>query len=129
MPPDNSAVVGQSGAVQFPQNGDSIGSDITRSTASAFSLGPIGLYQIYFIVTTTTGGQLGIRVNGTYYPRGVFGRGTSSDQPFTGSTLLRTTVVNTIIDLANPNTGALTISSLAGGALAVAAHLIITRLQ
>ena len=48
MPPDNAATVAPGSDVSFPQDGPNSGIDISRTSASSFSLGLIGTYEIFF---------------------------------------------------------------------------------
>lgn len=47
MPGDNTETIAQNAAIQFPQNGPSKGSNITRLSASTFQLEE-GVYQVTF---------------------------------------------------------------------------------
>jgi hypothetical protein len=134
MPGDNPATVAVGSYVIFPQNGESVGTDITRGPAPesnfVFNLGPIGLYQIFFQVSVTEAGQLQLNLNNTVIANSVVGRATGTSQ-ITGMSLIRTSSINSILKVQNPsgNSTALTITPLAGGASPVSAHLVITLLS
>lgn len=64
MPGDNAATVAPATDVSFPQDGPISGTDISRTSASSFSLGLIGTSQIIgmaLITTTTTNSILTVR--------------------------------------------------------------------
>ena len=133
MPPDNAAPVAVGADVQFPQDGPASGTGvITRASASTFNLSAIGTYQVMFQVSVNETGQLVLTANGTELPYTVVGRQTGASQ-IVGTTLITTTVVNTVLSLRNPAAGiaALTITPAAGGFVTspVSAHLVITRLH
>lgn len=132
MPGDNSATVGVGIAVQFPQDGPTTGTDITRFGASAtqFTLGPIGIYLVLFQVSIDEPGQLVVALNGVEQAYTVVGRDTPTDQ-IIGFCLVETLAVNTILSIQNPasNTTALTITPKAGGTHNVSAHLEIVRVK
>jgi len=128
MPGDNAATIAVGAAVQFPQTGVSSGA-ITASSASTFTVADTGVYQVFFVVSVSEAGQLGISLNGTLISGAVFGRAAGTSQ-ITGSALVYATSANSTISIVNPagNSTALTITPLAGGSTAVSAHLIITKL-
>ena len=128
MPPDNAATVGVGADVQFSQNGPSSGT-IVRTSATTFSLPTIGTYQVMFQVSVAEPGQLIVTLNSADVPYTVVGRATGTTQ-IVGMALVTTTTINSLLTVRNPagNSTALTITPIAGGTRAVAAHLIITRL-
>jgi hypothetical protein len=129
MPPNNPAPVAIGTDVQFPQDGPASGTGvITRLSASAFNLSAIGAYQVTFQVSVTEAGQLVLATNGTELPYTVVGRQTGASQ-IVGTTLITTTVANTVLSLRNPASGfsALTITPFFTSP--VSAHLVITRLH
>jgi hypothetical protein len=132
MPPDNAAIVAVGGDVDFPQNGSNSGGAIVRNGVSpdSFTLAAIGTYQVLFQVSVTEAGQLVLTLNGVQQSSTVAGRATGTSQ-IMGMSLVTTTVPNTILTIRNPaaNSTALTITPMAGGAEAVSAHLVITRLR
>jgi len=130
MPPDNAATVALGSAVQFPQDGPTSGTVITRLDTSTFNLSAVGTYQVMFQVSVTEAGQLVLALNGAELPNTVVGRATGTSQ-IVGMTLVTTSVVNSTLSVRNPSGGfvALTVTPLAGGADAVSAHLVITLLH
>jgi hypothetical protein len=127
MPGDNAATVAPGTDVSFPQDGPtSLGSTITRLSASTFNLANIGLYQIFFQVSVTEAGQLDLTINGAELGYTVAGRATGTDQ-IHGVQNVRTSVINSVLTVRNPagNSTALTITPLAGGASPVSAHLTV----
>jgi hypothetical protein len=129
MPPDNSSTVAVGGAVSFPQDGPKGGS-IARSSASAFTLHKIGTYRVTFSVSVSEAGQLELTLNGTAIPYSVSGRATGTSL-ITGQSLVTTTTIDSSVSVVNPpsNSTALTITPLAGGAVAAAATLIIEQIN
>lgn len=128
MPADNPATVGVGSAVQFPRAGYNSGS-ITAINSSTFTIADTGIYQVFFTVSVTEPGQLGLSLNGSLLSNSVFGRATGTSQ-ITGNVLVYVTVANSTISVVNPtgNSNALTITPFAGGLTPVSAHLIITQL-
>ena len=128
-PPDNSATVAAGSAVQFPQNGPSDGL-ITRTSSSQFLLPSIGTYQVYFQVPVTEAGQLVVGLDsggGTVeLAYTVVGRGAGATQ-IVETTLIRTTVVDSIVSVMNPvgESLALTITPLAGGVDPASSSIVI----
>jgi hypothetical protein len=130
MPPDNAATVAAGSAVQFPQDGPTSGTVITRLDASTFNLSAIGTYQVMFQVSVSEAGQLVLVLNGAEQPYTVVGRATSTSQ-IVGMALITTSVVNSTLSVRNPAAGfvALTVTPSAGGGDSVSAHLVITLLH
>ncbi len=132
MPPDNVATVAPGTDVQFPQNGPTSASAITRIGPGTFKLSAIGTYQVLFQVSVNEPGQLVLVANGVEQAYTTVGRQTGSSQ-IVGTTLITTTVADTVLSLRNPAAGitALTITPSAGGFFPspVSAHLVITRLH
>jgi len=130
MPPDNAATVAPGTDVNFPENGPTSGTEITRTGPSSFMLSAIGTYQVCFQVSVVEPGQLILTLNGADLAYTVAGRATGTSQ-ITGIALVTTTVANSILTVRNPagNSTALTITPLAGGTRPVSAHLVITLLS
>jgi len=129
MPPNNPAPVAIGTDVQFPQDGPTSGTGvITRASASTFNLSAIGTYQVAFQVSVNEAGQLVLATNGTELPYTLVGRQTGATQ-IVGTTLITTTVANTVLSLRNPAAGfsALTVTPFFTSP--VSAHLVITRLR
>lgn len=131
MPTDNASTIAAGSDIAFPRLGSTSASDIVRATASSFTLGPIGVYNIQFQVgvTDAVGSQLVLTLNGVQQAStvvGIVGSGSIN-----GSTILTTTVVNSVITVRNPsgNARAITVTASLGGASPVAAHLVVTRLR
>jgi hypothetical protein len=132
MPPDNAATVAPGADVQFPQNGPASLTAITRTGPSTFNLSAIGTYQVTFQVSVNEPGQLVLAANGIELAYTVVGRQSGTTQ-IVGTTLITTTVADTVVSLRNPAAGiiALTVTPAAGGfgLSPVSAHLVITRLR
>jgi hypothetical protein len=130
MPGDNATTVGVGEDVEFPQNGPSFGTDIVRVDATNFTLVPIGTYQVLFQVSVAEAGQLVVSVNNLQLTYTTVGRAAGTSQ-LVGMCIVRTTTMNNNLAIRNPagNPTALTITPSAGGASAVSAHLVITRLN
>jgi hypothetical protein len=126
MPPDNTATVAPGTDVDFPEDGPSTTSDITRINPAAFALAEIGVYQVAFQVPVTEAGQLSLTINGVPVNYTVVGRATGTSQ-IAETALVQTTVVDSILTVRNPigNSTALTITPLAGGTSLVSATLLI----
>ena len=130
MPTDNSGSTIAVGAdLVLPRLGSSSNSDIVPTSPSSFTLGPIGVYEVSFQVGITTAGQFVLTLNGVQLPATVFG--TAAAGIVVGRTIVTTTTANSILTLRNPtgNASALTITPYMGGANAVSAHLVVTRLR
>jgi hypothetical protein len=131
MPPDNAATVAPGYPVLFPEHGlKKTGGSITAINPSEFQLGAAGIYQVMFEVSVDEPGQLDLALNGTELTYTVVGRATDTSQ-IVGMALVQTSDAVSYISVFNPaaDPSALTITPIAGGAAAVSAHLIITRLQ
>jgi len=130
MPGDNAATVVPGTDVSFPQNGPISGTDISRTSASSFSLDLIGTYQILFQVGVSEADQLVLTLNGAELDYTVVGRTTGTSQ-IVGIAIVTTTTTDSILTVRNSadNATALTITPLAGGTQPVSAHLVITQLQ
>lgn len=128
MPPDNAATVAPGTDVEFPQDGPTTASVITRSSPSEFTLAAIGTYRVSFQVSVIEAGQLLLTLNGADLAYTVVGRATGTDQ-ISATTLVSTTAVNSTLTVRNPagNPTALTITPLAGGTRPVSATLLIER--
>jgi hypothetical protein len=129
MPGDNAATVGPGTDVDFPQDGPTSGTAITRLGPDSFNLAAIGTYQVMFQVSVGEAGQLILTLNGADLAYTVVGRATGTSQ-IVGMALVQTGVINSILTVRNPagNSTALTITPLAGGTRPVSAHLVITRI-
>jgi hypothetical protein len=129
MPGDNVPTVAAGADVSFPRNGPTSAGGITRIGVSTFNLATVGTYQIMFQVSVSEAGQLDLSLNGVEQAFSVVGRATGTSQ-IVGIALVTTAVPNSVLTVRNPagNAGALTITTTAGGASAVSAHLVITRL-
>lgn len=129
MPGDNAATVAPGADVQFPQNGPAT-AGILRLSDSNFLLTEIGTYQVTFQVSVMEAGQLLLTLNGVDRANTVVGRAIGSSQ-ITGTFLVETTQVNSILSLRNPagNNNALTITPLAGGTRPVVANIVIVQLR
>jgi len=129
MPGDNAATLAPGTNLSFPQNGPSYGTDITRLTATTFSLVSVALYQVLFQVSITESAQLCLVLNAGQAASTVVGRATGTSQ-VVGICLVQTTIPNSVLSVCNPSGEpiALTMTPVAGGTNPVSAHLVITRL-
>ena len=80
MPPDNANTVAVGADVNFPQNGPTNGTSISRASDSSFILGDIGTYLVEFQVKVNEGGQLLLTINNNPIPYTVVGRVTGTEQ-------------------------------------------------
>lgn len=126
MPPDNAATIAPGADVQFPVDGPSSNTTITRVTTSSFNLSAIGSYLVQFQVSVDEPGQLILTLNGVDVAYTVSGRATGTTQ-IVGTVIITTSAPNSILTVRNPagNPAALTITPDAGGARPVSAHLVI----
>ena len=131
MPSNNASPIAIGSDVAFTTIGSTSGSDIVPATSSSFTLGPIGVYDVFFQVgfTDVSGAQLVLTLNGIDISGSVVGAIGSTE--LVGRSILTTTAVNTILTVRNPSvsTRTLTVTASLGGAKPVSAHLIITRLR
>ncbi|WP_413408343.1 collagen-like protein [Paenibacillus amylolyticus] len=129
MPPDNAATVAPGADVNFPQDGPTSGTTISRTGPSSFNLAAIGTYLVMFQGSMNEAGQLMLTLNGADLSTSVVGRATGTSQ-MPGMALVQTTVINSILTIRNPagNSTALTMTPLAGGTRPVSAHLVITQI-
>ena len=128
---DNVIIIGPTASISFPQAGPKNG-NISRSSnffGDTFILGSIGTYSIQFqvTVTTLTGGQLSLYLNGVEQLYTVVG--ISSPGQITGMCVITTTTVNSIINISNVSTSYITLATLTGGSRMVYSHLIINQLS
>jgi hypothetical protein len=130
MPADNAATVAVGAAVDFPNDGSILGTDITRLTASTFQLAAVGLYQVQWFVSVDEPGQLIVSLDAAELPTTCFGRATGTSQ-IGGTCIVSVAAPNAVLSIVNPlgNAAALTITPIAGGAHTVSAHLVIVRLS
>lgn len=130
MPSNNASPIAVGGDVAFPQNGASSASDITRTAATQFTLGPIGTYQVYFTVPIDISGQLVLTLNNVELPSTVVGR-LAVSSPISTQVIINTTVANSVLTVRNPagSLNALPVSLSAGGVNPASAQLVITRLR
>jgi hypothetical protein len=128
MPGDNAATVAPGEAVEFPQDGPSVGSASISVGSGDFLLPAIGTYQVEFQVSVSEAGQLELVLDGVALPYTVVGRATGTSQ-LVGQALVTTSALNSVLEVDNPASAfsALTITPLAGGSSPVSATLIITQ--
>lgn len=127
--PDNPATVGEDEDVRFPQEGPNTSAGgITALSDTEFNLAEIGTYLVEFQVSVDEPGQLVLTLNGAELDYTVVGRATGTTQ-IVEVALIQTTVEDSVLTVRNPNTTALTITPLAGGAEPVSAHLVIKRIS
>ena len=129
MPPDNAATVAAGADLQFPQDGPTSSTTITRLSPSSFNLADVSSYLVQFQASVDEAGQLILTLNGADLAYTVSGRATGTSQ-IVGSVIITTTVPNSVLTVRNPagNPAALTITPNAGGTRAVSAHLVIVEL-
>jgi len=128
MPPDNAATVAPLTNILFPQNGPTaIGSGIVRVDTSTFTLVNAGTYHVEYQASVDEAGQLVLMLNGAELPYTKVGRATGTSQ-IVGTALVTATAGQTL-SVRNSSAGTLTMTPIAGGPLAVSAHLIIMRVQ
>jgi hypothetical protein len=129
VPPDNADPIIPGDDIAFPRNGVIANTNIGRSSDTAFILGAVGTYLVLFTVPVTESGQIVLTLNGIELPYAVFGRTTGTSQ-IIGNTIITTTTANSILTVRNPsgNNTDLTLTDVAGGDLAVTAHLTIVQL-
>jgi hypothetical protein len=130
MPGDNSATIAVGAAVQFPNAGPTSSTDITAIDATTFQLSAIGTYMVAWQVSITEPCQLMLKLQATELAYTVIGRSAASSQ-ISGNCLITTTEANSVLSVINPtgNSTALTLTVNAGGASAVSASLVITRIK
>jgi hypothetical protein len=129
MSEDNSSSIAAGGNINFPNNGPSFGTDITRLTSSTFNLASIGIYQVFFHVSVTQAGQLCVAIGSTQDLYTVVGRASGASQ-IVCVCLVNVTSANSVLSIRNP-TGenvSLILTPNAGGTNPVSANLVITRL-
>jgi len=126
MPGDNSATITNGSPIEFPNDGVSNNTVITRISASTFNLATVGIYEIFFQVSITEPAQLVIVLNGTEIANTCVGRATGTTQIIC-MTIINTTLPDSILSINNvaANATALTITNFAGGNNAVSANLVI----
>ena len=131
MPPDNSATIAPATAVEFPQDGAANG--IYRSSASAFILPLVGVYEVSWQVSIGEPGQLVLGLDSgsgaVELPDTLAGRATGASQ-IVNRVLITTSSPNALLSVRNPtgNSVALTPTPVAGGNQAVSASLVIKQL-
>jgi hypothetical protein len=131
MPGDNSATIALGADVKFPTDGPAkVATGITSISTTQFNIALPGIYEVSFFVSVSEAGQLVITLNGTPVASTVTGRATGTNY-IMANLLITVSTVNTLLTVRNPagNPGALTITTIAGGASAVSAHLKIIRLS
>ncbi len=130
MPGDNSATVAVGAAVQFPQNGPTVGvGPPTRFSATEFTIPATGTYHVHAQVSVTEAGQLQVALNGVGLPNTVVGRATPTSQLVIDTLIAATTGQRLSIINPTGNPAALTITPIAGGTHSVSATLLIERVQ
>ncbi len=129
MPTDNGGSFAAGVAINFPKNGSSSGTSITRTGNATFQLATIGTYLVIFQMSVTEPAQVMLRLNSVILPYTVIGRDTGTIQ-LEGMTFVTTSTPNSILEVINPpgNIG-LTLTPSAGGTNPVSAHLVIIRIQ
>jgi hypothetical protein len=130
MPPDNASTVAAGADVEFPNDGPTSGTTITRTGTSTFQLSAIGTYSVAFNVPVDEAGQLVLTLNGAQLAYTVTGRPTGTS-PIAEQTLVQTTIADSLLTIRNPagESSALTIEPDSGGTDPAAATLIVQQLQ
>ena len=129
MPSDNPTTIPAGADVNFPQNGATSCTDITRTSSSSFNLACPGFYLVMFDVCAEEAGQLMLTLNGADLNYTVAGRGAATCQ-IEGMAIVQTTAANSIITVRNPlgSAAPMKVMELAGGVRPVTAHLVIIRI-
>lgn len=130
MPGDNAATVALGAGVSFPQLGPENGASIFPINPTTFQITNVGIYDISFTVSVSEPGQLQLKLNAAPFAGCVSGRATGTSI-ITMRCFVSIVTPNSVISVINPpgNSGALTITPIAGGATAVSAHLNVLRLS
>jgi hypothetical protein len=130
MPSDNAVILGAGADIDFPQNGPSGGTNVTRTSTSAVNLAKVGTYSVTFQVSINEPTQLVLTLNGTELAYTTVGRATGTTQ-LTGTCLIQTSVVNSTLTVRHPaaSSNAVTITNMAGGPGPVSAHLVIMQVK
>jgi hypothetical protein len=130
MPPNNTATIAAGADLEFPQDGPTSSTTITRISPSSFNLAEVGSYLVEFQASVDEAGQLILTLNGTDLAYTVSGRATGTNQ-IVGMVLVTTSTPNSVLTVRNPagNATALTITPNAGGTRPVSAHLVIVQLN
>ncbi len=125
MPPDNAATVGIGQDVDFPQDGPTTTTSITRASADSFVLTTPGVYRVSYHVSVDEPGQLTLTLNGSALDYTVAGRATGTSQ-ISVTTLVETTGADEVLTVRNVSSvSALTFTPLAGGTNPTSATLLI----
>lgn len=94
------------GNVPFPSAGAAkAGTGITALTTATFQLAAIGVYQVTFRVHTTEPGQLELVLNNALLPETCMANmnPTAGGHPITGTFFVQTTLVDSVLEVVNPN--------------------------
>jgi hypothetical protein len=129
-PPDYPATIAVGAAIDFPHAGPTNGSGITRTGVGTFQLAAVGTYEVSFQVGITEAGQLELFVGGALVPSATASRAATVSQ-IVLTTLVTTTVVDTILQVLNPpgNATALTVTPSSGSLTqAPSANLVIVQI-
>ena len=130
MPTDNASAINAGADVAFPRAGSSSASDITSLTATTFQLGPIGTYRVDVHVTIVAGGQVVLTLNNVPVASTALGGIDLSGNNLSGSYIINTTTVNSVVTVRNPTGNAsITLAAGYGGSLPISAHLTISRMK
>lgn len=126
---DNVLPVPPGGDIAFPETSVESGTGITRLNQQVFQLGPIGVYLVMFQMSVTQGAQVDLALNYSESLSTVAGRATGTSQ-IAGMSLVTTTAIDTVLEVHNPaaSSTSLTLTSSAGGANLVTAHLVIMQI-
>lgn len=127
MPGDNADTVASNTAIDFPQDGAFLGADITRASASQFTIVTTGYYRITSQVSVDEAAQIAVAINGVKDTNTVVGRATGMNQIFL-DVILALTAADVITIINGASAAALTITPIAGGTDSVSATLNIVRM-
>jgi hypothetical protein len=129
MPSDNPATVAPGAAIEFPEAGPT-NHVILSTNTSTFQLTNTGTYLILFQASVAEAGQLMLTLDGSPVAASTVGRATGTSQ-IVGMSLLTTSTPMSMLKVINPagNSTALTMTPIAGGTVAVSAHLVILQIQ
>ncbi|MEO8094642.1 MAG: hypothetical protein ABI632_06885 [Pseudolysinimonas sp.] len=125
MPGDNALPLPFGAKVEFPSDGPSTTSDITRNTQNEFLLVIPGTYRVSVQASVSEPAQLVIALNNVQRAYTVVGRATGTSQ-ITLTTLVTTTAANVSLSVQNPTgNSAFSLTTSAGGGQPVSATLLI----
>jgi hypothetical protein len=126
MTGDNILTIAPGASIEFPNDGVTNNTVITRISATTFNLATVGIYEIFFQVSISEAGQLVIVLNNTEISYTVVSKDTGTNQ-IIGMSIISTILPESILSINNVagNSTSLTIPPVASGNNSVYANLII----